>query len=378
MHGFGDDGSRASLRVSGAVVLMVCVLLGCDAPPDVAASAVDDPAVRRGEFRSVMLLTGELDAITSHPILVPRLPNWRVPIRWLVEDGTRVSRGDRVAELDSSQILADLDNRRIALDGAYNELLGKQAEVAAGVPADVQPLRDWQEKQLALERAENEQAKARADLDAFLAASEADLDVRRIALEGAERDLRVAERALDDMVLRAPRDGIVVIAENRRENRKFQVGDDAWVGLELMSLPELDRMRVRARLFDVDDGRVVPGQRATCTLDTYPDRAFPCAVRSVRPVAKEFAWRSSRRAFDVEVVFEESDPEILRPGMSVRVEVETVALHDVMLVRRKALRFDDDGSARWADRPGGAPVTLGPCSAMDCVVLDGPEPEGAP
>lgn len=400
MHGSVQAGRRPTTLAVGAALLAVCAFAGCYGPTDAVADRTTSEPLRRGTFRQVVLLTGELDAVTAHPVLVPRLPGWRVPIRWLVEDGARVAEGDRVAELDSTQILADLDNRRIALDGAANELAGKQAEIAAGeadkrraherarfereraalaaaVPAEILPLREWQENQLALERADNDLAKAEADLEAFLEAAEADMEVLRIALDGARRDLRVAERAARDMVLRAPRDGLVVVGENRRENRKFQIGDDAWVGLELLTLPELDRMRVHARLFDVDDGRVVPGQRATCTLDTYPDRAFGCEVRSIRPVAKEFGYRSSRRAFDVEVLLDASDPSIMRPGMSVRVEVETASSGDVWLVRRDALVFEDDGAVRLAGRPGAEPLRLGPCSALDCVVLDGAGVAGA-
>jgi len=376
-----------------APVLAALAMPGCGRGAGTIAEASPgvSPAVRTGEFRQVFLLTGELDAVVAHPVLVPRLPSWNARIRWLVDDGAEVAAGDRVAELDSSELAVTLEDKRIALDGARNELLAKRAEldgaiaekrhardkaeiarrraeIAAAVPAEIQPYRTWQEAQLALARANTAVDKAAAELAAAESAAAADLRVQEVAVEKAAREVADVERAIDTMVLRAPRAGIVVVAENRREGRKFQIGDDAWVGLELLRVPELDRMRVRAALSDVDDGRIHPGQRATCTLDTYPERAFACAVAGIGPVAQEAGWRSTRRTFAVDVDLDAADPELMRPGMSVQVEVETDRRPEARLVSRAALRFEDDGTVILADGAGGRPVVLGPCNVADCVV----------
>jgi len=41
-----------------------------------------------------------------------------------------------------------------------------------------------------------------------------------------------------------------------------------------MRIPDLSTMKVVARLSDVDDGRIAAGDRAVCTLDTYPELTF--------------------------------------------------------------------------------------------------------
>jgi HlyD family secretion protein len=381
-----------------ALAPVLALLAGCGGDAGARdggdASVERSHGLRRGEFRRTLLITGELDAVTGHPVIVPRLPSWRVPIRWLVDDGARVSEGERVAALDSSQIASDLDNKRVARDGALNELSAKEAEIsgqlaekihavekariafrraeiAAEVPEDIQPHRDWQEKQLALERSTTALEKARADLAAYRESSTAEIRVQEVAVAKAKRELAEAERAMEAMVLRAPREGVVVVNENRREGRKFQIGDDAWVGLELLRIPELDRMMVRADLSDVDDGLIHPGQRAMCTLDTYPDREFDCVVRSVRPVAQEAGWRSERRSFAVELDVGESDPSIMRPGMSVKVEVEVDRREDVLLADRSSLQFRPDGEVVLDQGVAGDRlVRLGDCNELDCVVLD--------
>ena len=49
----------------------------------------------------------------------------------------------------------------------------------------------------------------------------------------AEGDTLTAEEAIAAMTLQAPRDGILVVATQGREGRKYQVGDNVWVGLSV-------------------------------------------------------------------------------------------------------------------------------------------------
>ncbi|MFQ5742285.1 MAG: HlyD family secretion protein [Acidobacteriota bacterium] len=354
----------------------------------------ESPVVRRGQFRQLLLLTGELKAVTGEPIIVPKLPDWQTTIRWIVEDGAVAEEGDPLLELDTTAIASQLDDKRTARQKAINELAKKEAEVdgklgdkefaadrarialskakiKASVPADVQARRIFQEAQLELEGAQVEHTKAAADLEACRESSTAELEVLRIDLAKAKHDLGEAQRAIDAMVLRAPRSGIVVVGENRREGRKFQVGDNVWIGLEVMEIPDLSSMMVEARLSDVDDGRVTRAMTAVCTLDAYPDRPVRGIIRSISAVAHEAIFRSMQRNFQVIVDLERSDPEIMRPGMSVKLEVETIKLEDVTLVPRAALAFEEHEVLALLPDGGAQTVELGPCSALECVLEKG-------
>jgi len=211
------------------------------------------------------------------------------------------------------------------------------------------------------------------DLESQRATSRADLDNRRISAEKARREIRAAETAIQALALAAPRDGILVVAENPWEDRKFEVGDTAYAGLTVMRIPDLAAMRVEAKLSDVDDGRVAIGMPATCYLDMVPGVAFPGRVVELTPVAQEATRRSMRRAFRVLVDLEKTDPERMRPGMSVRVEVETARLADALVAPRAGLDLDASPPKARLDGGGDAEVRLGACSATDCVVLEGLE-----
>ncbi len=369
------------------------------------AGAEEALAVRRGPFEQTFLLTGELEAARAIQLTVPQTPSWRVDIRWLAEDGTAVETGDRVIELDNSEFVNDLEDKERSLQEKLSELERQEAEtldqigqkefavtraeaelkkarIQAELPEGIVPRQELADRRLELEKAEGELEKARAELRSEQESSEADLEIQRIEIEKARREIRVARASIEELTLEAPTDGLFLVETLRREDRKIQVGDTVWAGLTVGTIPDLSSLRVRARLPDVDDGRVLPGMAARVVLDAYPDEVLDGEVTKVTPIAREEGSESLRRFFDVEVALDESDPDRLIPGMSARVEVVRGTREDALLAPRAALVRDGAGSeGDGTDRAARAlqadgelvPVRLGPCGSLECVVEDGLE-----
>ncbi|HEY0712002.1 MAG TPA: HlyD family efflux transporter periplasmic adaptor subunit, partial [Polyangia bacterium] len=117
-------------------------------------------------------------------------------------------------------------------------------------------------------------------------------------------------------------------------------------GWPVASLPDLSTMQVRARLPDVDDGAVREGMRADCVLDAYPDKVWSGTVKQVSPMARPEGRDANRRFFDVIVAVNQQGaqggsgaaPGLMRPGMSVRIEVIRRRAEGALLVPRAAVR----------------------------------------
>lgn len=365
--------------------------------PGAPASAAAELAVRRGPFQERLLLTGELAAARAESLVTPRTDTWQIKIRWLAEDGTFVKAGDPVVEFDNSSFTSQMEEKRLAESDAVNQLLRMEAEskaalaekefaveqarsalakarVEAGVAEGVLSLREYQERQLALRRAEAELAKAEDDLAGYRKSSAADLGVQRISLEKSRRQIREAQESIAALTLVAPRDGMVLAGENPWEGTRLQEGDSAWPGMTVATMPDLSSMVVDAALSDVDDGRVAPGMRVVCTLDAYPARRYPGRVVDVSAVARESGRSPLLRSFPVRIALDRSDPQRMRPGMSVRVEVLGPEVKDALLVPRAALDLAARPPRALLAGGGTAPVRLGRCSATDCVVEEGLEP----
>ena len=351
--------------------------------------------MRRGPFERTVLVTGEIEAAEAATLSVPPSPSWRVELRWLAEDGSVVQAGERLAEVDNSEFVRDLETKEIGLQESLSELERRQAEalgeirrremavvraraeldkarIESDLPEEIVPRQELADRRLKLAKARSALETAEAELASQSASSEAELGIQRIEIEKARRQIAEARRAIESSVLRAPRDGLFLVAEQPWEDRKLQEGDTVWVGMPVGSIPDLRRLRVEARLSDVDDGRVEVGMAARVVLDAYPDRIFRGEVTRVGKVAQEEGRQSLRRFFQVDVRLDETDPERMIPGMSARVEVIAEERGDVLLVSRRAVDFGEDGAPRVHRRRGGpTPVRLGPCNTLECVVEEG-------
>jgi len=367
---------------------------GCFSGYESDTPARDGLRVRRGAFRGDVVLTGELRAGRGDDMVVPRLPQWQTSIKWITTDGAEVKQGERVVELDNSAFASNLDAKRQAVSQAQQELQQKDAEwyadtlrkmidaekkraeydkakMDAVVPKEVTSARDFQDKQTRFQRAEVELAKANDLLKSQRIAVSSDRQNLLIKLNTAERELKVAEDALDQLILRAPKGGIVVVRDHPWEGRRLQEGDSVFIGLPLAQIPELSSLRVEADLADVDDGKIGAGMPATVILDAYPSMTFPARVSSVSAVAQESSRQSLRRVFGVIVALDKLDATRMRPGLSARVIVHALGNPHALLAPRAALDFS--GKQPRARLSGGklVDVKLGACNAQECIVSSG-------
>lgn len=378
--------------------LFVWILVGLLIPLTTACRegrrSVSSRAVTRGEITSTFLLTGEIEAASSEPIVVPVTPSWQIQLRWLAEDGIDVAPGDRLAEFDSGDLtrrLADAeldlaqareDLARLAAEAAQDDAVKRfavdearsraaSAELDAAVPAELLAARTFQERQLALARARAALEKAEGGLGVTRVQIEADRSVADLKRAKAERARATAASALSSLIGRAPRAGVFVVSRHPWEARKVQVGDDLYPGLEVGALPDLGSLRVRAVLFDVDREVLEVGQEGTCTLDAFPGEPIPCRVADISPLAREADRQSLRRTFTARLVLARVDPGRMRPGQSVRAEITIGRAVDVVTVPRSALDLTGDPAAALLSTGERRAIQLGLCDAARCAVEKG-------
>jgi multidrug resistance efflux pump len=318
----------------------------------------------------------------------------RVTIRWLASDGATVQAGDKLAELDNANFVAQVRERALTVSQSETELKRQQwqneldegdrrleverkrtalrrAEIDADVPAGILPKRDFLEKQMVVRKARADLDKAEDTLTSQRRTAALDLELKRIALEKVRRELQLAQQMIDALTLRAPAAGTVIVGDHW-EGRKLQVADEIPVGHCVARMPDLKQIRVKAWLSDVDDGRVAAEMPTEIVLDAYPDRVLKGKILEIGAVAREASEKSLRRVFQVSVAMDASDDARPRPGMSARVEVIADA-RDGVLVPRQALVLE--GAGATVQLAGGArqPITVVSCNAEVCVAMSGIE-----
>ncbi|MFN8096242.1 MAG: HlyD family efflux transporter periplasmic adaptor subunit [Vicinamibacteria bacterium] len=373
-----------------------CGRVAAGAPPGRGEARVVTRAVE-----DVFLLSGELRSVRSVSLITPR-GEGELQIRWMADDGAEIPAGGRVAEFDASRLIQTIEERRLRLRQAENDRESRERQAAAEterkrvavekadvesekaridavVPRELRPAVEWARYQAAWHEKQAALDKARLEREAYVVSSRSDIAAARAVEEKARREVEAAEKSLGSMSLLAPRAGIFLVGNfwqwGPEGPRKLQPGDTVWPGYPIGSMPDPTEMEVQAALAHADHGRIAPTMPVRCVLDTYPDRVFTGQVEEIGSVAVESSGRgffasSTRPGFAVRVSLAKTDP-LMRPGLSVRVEVVRRSWPRALSVPRGAVRFEKAGPL--VRRPGGAEtsVRLAACTPVECVVESG-------
>src|SRR5688572_33331410 len=111
----------------------VPLILGCGCAGAVQGNG-GDPAtavVVRRTLEDTFLLTGELQAVRSEELTVPRLEGGRVQVKWVAEDGAEVQAGETVVELDNTQVAQSLEEKRLRLTQAQISFEQRESSLEA-------------------------------------------------------------------------------------------------------------------------------------------------------------------------------------------------------------------------------------------------------
>jgi macrolide-specific efflux system membrane fusion protein len=229
--------------------------------------------------------------------------------------GDRVREGQLLARLDSTEFAARVAQAEAALANANAE-----HAYAAREHARAQRL--------------HEQA---IITDAEIAAREREREVTASQVRQAEANLALARIQLGYARIYAPIAGVVAEVAT-------QVGETvaaSFASPTFVTIIDLDRLEVWAYVDETDIGRVAVGQRASFTIDTYPDTEFEGEVTAIRPMAE-----IQDAVVDYITVIDIADGhgKTLRPEMTTTVNIELESREGVLAIPNAAVRRDPGGA----------------------------------
>ncbi|QGX40738.1 efflux RND transporter periplasmic adaptor subunit [Permianibacter aggregans] len=227
-------------------------------------------------------------------------------LEWLgVREGSVVKRGEKIAELENSDLVAQVDQAKANVLVSRSQL--REAEAAL------------HNAKLSFERAKDlikDKLISRADYDlseANFAQAKAAVGAREAALVAAQAAVRGAEVALNNTRILAPFDGVVV-------SKNANVGDVVSpfnTGLDskgaVVDMADMDTLEVEADVSESSLAKVKVGQPCEIVLDALPDVRLLGEVASMVPSVDR-----SKATVMFKIKFIETDPRVL-PDMSAKV-----------------------------------------------------------
>jgi multidrug resistance efflux pump len=325
---------------------------------------------------------------------------------WILPEGTKVTKGDVVCELDAADFVDELRLQQIrhAQAKAWVEQAQSLLEVSEitlqeyqdGIyPQDVQLIRQYvlmcrteadrssrnfvwsketaakgyrsqaqlkadelnmQQTRIALQEAEGMEVrlvtftgpKLKKNLAAKIAAIRSDKFAQEQSYELESDRLRKLQQMVDHCTLRAPGEGIVVYANipdrmGRIEN-PIQEGATVRQGQPIFYLPDPNQMQVKAKVNESKVAMIQSGQPAQIKIDAFPDRPLRGFVRDITPIPAPATAAADVRVYYAVVSIDSGGFDELRPGLSAEVTFLVDKKPKVTRVPVQAVRWMNEKS----------------------------------
>ena len=223
-----------------------------------------------------------------------------------IEEGDHVKAGQIIAKLDDTNIRAALNQASAQLDYAKAGLAETQVNL-------INAQRDYdRQKSLMLGHFVSQSAvdNAQTTVDAM----RAQLATQRSNVDVVARALSVAERNLDDTIVRAPFTGIVTVKAAQPGEMVSPVSaGGGFTRTGIGTIVDMESLEIQVDVNENFINRVRQDQQATARLNAYPDWQIPAHVIAVIPTADR-----SKGTVTVRIALDQKDARIL-PEMGVRV-----------------------------------------------------------
>jgi HlyD family secretion protein len=325
------DERRRSGWVFAVPVLLVLVALGAWALTRRGAKEVKVVAAKAitGQSRGAVLNASGYVTARRQATVSSKVTGKVTEIH--IEEGMQVRQGQVLARLDASSA-----SRGMAL---------AQAEAQAAASALEETRVRIREAQLDYDRAEQlarSEIASKADADrarAQLDAARARLAAQSDQLQTARRQVELQGQSVEDMVIRAPFDGIVVSKDAQPGEMISPVSaGGGFTRTGICTIVDMSSLEIEVDVNEAYINRVHPNQRVEAVLDAYPEWTIPAHVITAVPTADR-----QKATVKVRIAFDQRDQRIL-PDMGVKVTFITdqpaAATTTTVEVPKSAIRKD--------------------------------------
>ena len=336
-----NPGGIRAIGIFVTVALLVAIVYGLhlrsasDKGLSVATEEAAIPSVNvvhpvPGSKADDLALPGSVQAFTDTPIY-SRTNGYLK--KWYFDIGSRVRKGDLLAEIETPEIDQQLDQSRAEL-----ERMQANADLA-GVTSN-----RWQALLAKHAVSQQEADQTRANYIAAQAAVDASrANVRRLEqLESYERIV-------------APFDGVIT-ARNTDIGDLIDAGSGSSNPRELFHMDATHKLRIYVAVPEVFSDSIHDGDSATLTQDSNPNETIPGTI-----VRNANAIDHSTRTLNVEVDVDNSKG-VLRPGAYVFAHFHLPAIGNTVTIPSNTLLFRSEGlrvGVVRGDRVQLVPVTIG-------------------
>lgn len=258
-----------------------------------------------------LLLTGELVTTEKQLFIAPKTSNWRVTIEYMPPEGSLVKAGEVVVSFDSGNLGSQLKQEQDALHLAEESLVNtiastkqselearyaltkaelelKKARVDADVPKAHLSEFEYQENQLARERAVIELAKAQETLEKTKAVNLVEIEKQQIKIKTHQHNIALYQSQLEKMSIKAAQDGVFLYGNHMWTQEKLDVGMTVQASQVVAEIPIAKSNKIEAWIHEADIAAYQPNMMSQVRFDIDPKKSYQAKLDSLssQPEAK--------------------------------------------------------------------------------------------
>jgi RND family efflux transporter MFP subunit len=262
----------------------------------------------------------------------------------LIEEGTSVQQGQVLARLDDTTSRPQYALAESQLESTRKNLEEVQVRVAEARRNLSRTEKLRADKLVSESQLDSAQSEVAA-LDARLEALKSDVKV-------AAGSVRVRSQELDDLIVRAPFDGVVVSKDAQPGEMVSPISaGGGFTRTGIATIVDMDSREIEVDVNEAFINRVKAGQKTEAVLDAYPDWTIPSHVINIVPTADR-----QKATVRVRIGFDVLEPRIL-PDMGVKVsflddtkQAPSAAPRATVRVPSSSVFKDGDSSYVWRVR----------------------------
>lgn len=294
------------------------------ASPEKSKITYATATVTKGNLSSSITATGTIEPVTEVEVgtqvsgIIDKI---------YVDYNSVVKKGQLLAEMDRATLQSELASQQAAYNGAKSEYEYRR--------------KNYERNKMLHEKSLISDLEFEESLYNYQKA--------KSTFESTQASLAKAQRNLSYATITSPIDGVVI-------SRDVEAGQTVASGFETPTLftiaADLTKMQVVADIDEADIGDIVEGQRATFTVDAYPNDVFEGTVTQIRlgEATESSTSTSSSTVVTYQVIITSPNPDLkLKPRLTANITVYTIDRQNVLTVPNKALRFTPDASIIGAD-----------------------------
>lgn len=188
--------------------------------------------------------------------------------------------------------------------------------------------------------AERELDRIRARTRSKLAQALANLKSQEATYNLQKDRLGKLKKQIEACTIKAPAVGLVAYGSSsnwRRQRSPIEIGETVHHRQKILRIPNTSQMAVDVEVHEASINKVRPGLKARITVDALPDETFFGEVLTVAPLPTPQRWINPDLKVYLTEISIEGTHELLKLGLSAKVEIIVAELHDVINIPVQAV-----------------------------------------